>query len=73
MIRKLDFRGFLGDLHPLGRGVAHRSPPVYKGNAGFVGNSLYNQHFPYKRDDSGEGYLSTVGPDYLEKLQNRVF
>ena len=37
MIRKLDFRGFLGDLDPLGRGIAYRSPPVYKGNAGFIG------------------------------------
>ena len=40
MIRKLDFRGFPGDLHPLGRGVARRSPPVYKGKAGFIGICL---------------------------------
>ena len=42
MMRKLDFRGFLGDLDPLGRGVLHRSgsTPVYKGNVGFIGNSL---------------------------------
>ena len=40
MIRKLDFGGFLSDLDPLWRGIAHRNRPVYKGNAGVIGNSL---------------------------------
>ena len=62
MIRKLDFRGFLGDLHPLGRGVAHRSPPVYKGNARFIGN-------PYKTSISLINGWAPVGDTSPQRVQ----